>query len=139
MCKLSKVHLLVLSGLILCLDVFSIDAQSITGIWMTENDEAKVEIYEQDSVWFGRVIWAKDPGEQAQKGVGVVVLRNFVRQKNGSYKGNVYAPHWNRTFSAVITPKNQNELSLRGYAGISLFGSTQKWERIKNIEKNLER
>ena len=107
------------------------NAQSITGIWLTENDESKIEIYEENGEFFGKVIWAKEQTEKAQKGVGVIVLRNFVRQKDNTYMGSIFAPHLDKIVSGAITSKSEDEIVVRGYFGISLLGSSQKWKRVK--------
>jgi uncharacterized protein (DUF2147 family) len=109
---------------------FSANAQEITGIWLTEKEESKLEIYEYQGEFFGKVIWVKEQTEKAQKGVGVTVLKNFVRQKDNTCKGNIFAPHLNKTVKGVITPKSENEIIVRGFLGISLFGSSQQWKRI---------
>jgi uncharacterized protein (DUF2147 family) len=126
---MNKFCLLLPAGLFLC--VLSANAQNITGVWLTEKDESKIEIYERDGAFFGKVIWAKEQTEKVQKNIGVIILKNFVRQKDGTYNGTVFAPHINRTVKGTITPKSENEIILRGFLGISLFGSSQHWRRVK--------
>ncbi|MDR0620245.1 MAG: DUF2147 domain-containing protein [Bacteroidales bacterium] len=116
---------------------FPANSQDITGIWLTEKSESKIEIYEDNGIFFGKVLWIKEQTEKVQKRVGMTILKNFVHLKDGSYKGTVFAPHLDKTFNAVITVKNENEIVLRGYVGISLFGQSQTWERMK-INKNQE-
>lgn len=112
--------------------LFSANAQGITGIWLTEKDESKVEITERNGAFFGKVIWVKEQTEKAQKGVGITVLRDFVLQNDNSYKGTIFAPHLNKTVKGTINQDNENEITVRGYLGISIFGSSQKWKRVKN-------
>lgn len=106
--------------------------QSVLGFWMTEKNESKIEIYKNDNQIFGKIVWAQDPAEKVQKNVGTVILKNFTRQQDGSYAGTIYAPHWGKTFKGKITVKSENLLELRGYIGLSIFGSSQNWVRAKD-------
>lgn len=99
------------------------------GFWMTEKNESKIEIYKQNGEVFGKIVWAQDPSEKVQKNVGTVILKHFVRQEDGSYKGTIYAPHWDKTFKGSITVKSADKLILRGYIGVSFLGSSQEWIR----------
>lgn len=123
---------LILVGLLSLFCTFSSAAQNITGVWLTENEEAKIEIYKQDGEFFGKIIWTKEQTEQAQKSIGVVVLKNFVRQKDNTYKGSIFEPRLDKIFKGVITLKNENELVVRGYLGFSFLGGSQRWERAKS-------
>ncbi|MDR1023094.1 MAG: DUF2147 domain-containing protein [Prevotellaceae bacterium] len=122
-----------LAGLLAFFCIFPANAQSITGIWLTENGESKVEIYERSGELFGKVIWVKEPTEKAQKSVGVTILKNFVLQEDNTYTGSIFAPHLNKTFKGAITPKSESEITVHGFLGISLFGSSQYWERANSI------
>jgi uncharacterized protein (DUF2147 family) len=130
--EIKRVFCPLLVGLFILSCVFSANAQEITGIWLTENGESKVEIYEHKSELFGKVIWVKEQTEKAQKDVGEIVLKKFVRQKDNTYRGSIFAPHLNKNVKGVIIPKSESEIIVRGFLGISLLGSSQKWKRVKN-------
>lgn len=107
-------------------------SQSILGTWWTEKNESKVQIYEHDHKIYGKLIWAADPAQKIQQHVGKIIVDGFTKQEDGTYKGVVHAPHWDKTFKGKITIKSADEINLRGYLGVSLFGSTQNWKRVKN-------
>lgn len=67
--------------------------------------------------------------------MGKVIIKDFIKQKDGSFKGTVFAPHWEKTFKGKITIQSNDEIHLRGYLGTPLLGSTQTWMRVKNIEQ----
>jgi uncharacterized protein (DUF2147 family) len=51
--------------------------------------------------------------------------------KDGSYMdGTIYDPQSGKTYDCKIS-LNGNNLKVRGYVGISLFGRTEFFERIK--------
>ena len=55
-----------------------------TGIWLTGNDGSKIETYQKDGLWFGKLV-ASD-NENAP--LGTEVLRNF-SLKDGVWQGEV--------------------------------------------------
>lgn len=106
-------------------------AQGIVGTWWTEKQESKVKIYEQHHKYYGKLIWAADPAEKVQQHVGKLIIDGFTKQEDGTYKGTIHAPHWGKTFSGKITIESKDVIFLRGYIGLSIFGSTQTWKRVK--------
>ncbi|MDR0560675.1 MAG: DUF2147 domain-containing protein [Prevotellaceae bacterium] len=128
--KLNKFEPFLLAGLFFLLCTFYAGAQNITGAWLTENGLGKVEIYELKGEFWGKLIWVKEQTEQAQKVVGTMVLKNLVRQKDGTYKGTVFDPETNKNYKATVRLKNENKIELYASLGFSLFGKTIYWERI---------
>ena len=43
--------------------------------------------------------------------------------------GTIYDPDSGKTYSAKATLVSPNELDLRGFIGVSMFGRTEKWTR----------
>ncbi|MDR1544544.1 MAG: DUF2147 domain-containing protein [Prevotellaceae bacterium] len=123
--KSSKIQTGLMVGIIMVLCSISANAQNITGVWLTENNESKIEIFEQNGEIFGKVIWIKD--SKKQKDVGVLTLKNFVIQVDKTYKGSIFAPNLNKNFKGVITVKSENEIEVRGY--LAFFSGKQFWKR----------
>lgn len=73
-----------------------------------------------------------DPKLRGQSRQGLVFSQHFPFAEDNKWdKGKIYNPDDGRTYSATLTMKTANELELRGYLGISLFGQTQTWTRLK--------
>lgn len=106
---------------------FPAAARDIAGVWLTEKDESKIEIYRQNGEYFGKIIWIRDP--KKQKAVGVLTLKNFVMQEDETYEGSVYAPHLDKNVKGVITVRGEEEIEIRGYLGF--FSGKQVWKRVK--------
>ena len=115
---------------------------AIIGEWMNEQKDAKFQIIKQDGSYFGKIIWgtgdqnkdSKNPDSKLRNRalIGLVILKNFVFDgKNTWEDGTIYDPREGKTYSCNITLKGINQMHLRGFVGISLFGRTEIWHRIK--------
>jgi uncharacterized protein (DUF2147 family) len=122
-----KINAFFVVGIFALLCNFSTNAQDITGVWLTEKNESKIEIYQQNGEYFGKVIWIKDP--KKQKEVGSLILKNFAVQEDKTCKGSIFAPQLNKDLKGVITVKSENEIEVRGY--LAFFSGKQFWKRVK--------
>lgn len=121
-------------------------ADKIEGQWYNEEKTAKVEIYKaNDQKFWGKIVWLKEPlrdgkpkidinnpkeNARSQPIIGLPILRSFVKSGDNKYTdGQIYDPKNGKTYSCTITYKSDNELSVRGFMGISMIGRTTKWTR----------
>ncbi len=119
-----------LTALFFLTGIIRAGAQDITGIWLTANDESKIQIYKSgNGLYQGKLIWTKDQSEKAKKFHGSMILTNFKKEGETAYKGKVHDPRESKTYNCTITMKNKNDLDLRGYVGFSLLGRTEHWKR----------
>jgi uncharacterized protein (DUF2147 family) len=113
--------------------------EKIKGLYWSPEKDAKIEIYKNGNHYFGKTVWAaiarKDVNnpnkELTQRNLlGLDILTNF-SYEDGVYKdGKVYDPNNGKTYSCKITLEGNN-LKVRGYIGMSLFGRTEIFERIQ--------
>ena len=106
------------------------------------NKDGKVLIYKQSDKFFGKVSSGKDGSRKdihnpdaklkEQNIVGSIILKGFDFTGKAWENGTIYDPNNGKTYSCTMKMKNANELEIRGFIGISLFGRTQYWSRIKN-------
>ena len=130
-------------------------ADAIVGRWLNGKGIAIIEIYEADGQYLGKVVWLKEPAYPADdpKGMagrqridrenpdpavrdrailGLVIMRGFVFDGENSWsKGRVYDPENGKEYRGKMTLTSPDTLSLRGFVGISLFGRTEKWTRVR--------
>lgn len=110
---------------------FSGFAQNLEGIWLTANGEAKIQIYKAgNELYFGKLVGTKIQTAKAKKLWGSLILTNLKKINNTVYKGEAHDPDKEETYSCTITMKTANDMYLRGYIGISLFGRTEHWTRV---------
>lgn len=142
----------IFTSLILLSSVSSdkLNADQVTGVWLTQDRTGKILIYKEHGKYFGKVVWMKNPNFADGKPktdrynldkslrnrpmLGLVILRDFVyKPDDDQYQdGYVYNPQGGREYDALITLKDKgNTLILRGYIGMPYFGHSQVWTRVK--------
>jgi uncharacterized protein (DUF2147 family) len=120
------------------------DRTAIKGEWFNEEKEGKIEIFEDNGEFHGRLVWLREPKEDGQPKTdknnpekyqrgrslkGLKILEGF-EFKNGQWEnGEIYDPKSGKTYSCIMKLKNKDTLEVRGYVGISLIGRTTTWTR----------
>jgi len=101
-----------------------------------------VETYLQNGKLFGKVTQVR-PGRTPQdlcdkcsgesKGrpiLGMVIVQNFHPDGDDWVGGTVVDPENGKEYQGKIWAVGSDELHMRGFIGISLFGRTEAWKRI---------
>lgn len=139
--RLSSTLLFVL----LCTAAFA-QSEKITGIWLTADKSAKVEIYNSKNQFEGKIIWLKEPNDPTtgkpwldkeneisiQKTLplmGSLTLWGFKYDDDEYIDGKVYDSRDGKVYSGKLWLEDVNTLCMRGYIG--LFYSTEIWSRVK--------
>ena len=125
---------------------FSQNADAITGTWLNEEKEAKIEIFKNGNKYFGKIIWLKFPNNEqnvaktdvhnpeeklrGRKIMGLQILWDFEYVSGSLWEnGKIYDPKKGKTYSCKMTLVNKNKLDVRGFVGFSLIGRTTTWTR----------
>ena len=138
--------------LLMATTAFGADSGGILGIWKTEMDEAKVEIFPCGEKICGKIIWLKnplytdsrdgevgtplldhnnpDPALRKRPVLGLQILAGFTAASGNNWgNGTCYDPKSGNTYRGKIHLAAPDRLELRGYIGIPLFGRTSVWTR----------
>jgi uncharacterized protein (DUF2147 family) len=116
-----------------------ISSNSINGIYWSPKKDAKIEIFQKGAFYYGKTIWVATAGKDKNNPtkslrqrdlLGLELLSNFSFDDGTYVDGEVYDPATGKTYDCKMTPEG-NRLKVRGYVGISLFGRTEYFERIK--------
>jgi hypothetical protein len=100
----------------------SLSAQDFQeGIWLTENGKAKIETYQNDGVWYGKVISSDNPKVKS----GTDILKD-IKQVDGEWKGKFFVAKRNRLVDAVFGP-TKDKLKITIFRGSS--SKTLVWKR----------
>jgi uncharacterized protein (DUF2147 family) len=118
---------------------------AIIGKWLNPTGEDQIFIYKKGDKYFGKLGWIKvpdengkpkmdknnpDPALKTRPDLNLELLKDFIYD-DGTYKdGTIYDPKSGKTYSCKMT-LNGNVLKIRGYIGISLFGRTEEWTKVK--------
>ena len=124
------------------------NADDIVGVWVTGSGKAHVKIDKVGNYYFGRVVWLKEPlndlgkpkldknNEDVTKRnkaiMGMQLLGGFEWKNDNLWdNGNIYDPENGKTYKCKIDLENLSTMNVRGFIGISLFGRTDIWKRVK--------
>ncbi len=128
------------------ISMMRVNAQSdrIIGVWLTSDKAAKIEIYQKDSRFYGKMIWLTpdvdekgkpltdtenpDPAKRNRKLEGLEIISGLA-YADGKWKGTIYDPESGKTYNSQIKLVNENTLELTGYVGLPMFGITETWKR----------
>lgn len=124
-------------------------ADAVVGTWLNGSKKGHVQIYKQGGTYFGKLIWLSDPidpatgkpkldakntdqSKRSRALMGLPLMYNF-KYDGGSVwtDGKIYNPEDGKEYNCKMTLEDPNTLLVRGYVGISLFGKTQTWTRVK--------
>ncbi|MFN7911213.1 MAG: DUF2147 domain-containing protein [Bacteroidota bacterium] len=120
-------------------------AQSeITGVWLTQDKEVKVEIYENNGKYFGKSIWLKNPNTKngnprldernpnqslrKRSLLNLVILTDFIYEDKEWIDGRLYDPNEGETYSCKMWLENPKVLKVRGYVGF--LYETETWTKL---------
>lgn len=116
-----------------------VSPNEITGLYWSPKKDAKIEIYKRGEHYFGKSIWVEAPRKDSKNPneslrirdiLGIELLRNFAWNDGTYTSGEIYDPESGKTYDCKMNLEG-NKLKVRGYIGISLFGRTEYFERIK--------
>lgn len=123
---------------------FASSPGDILGVWFNEEKDAKIEIFEKDGKYYGKIVWhrtgedvdpldSKNPDSELRKRkkLGMLILKDF-DYDDGEYEdGTIYDPKSGKTYDCVMKLEDNGSLYVRGYIGFSLIGRTTYWTRAK--------
>ena len=126
---------------------FTQNKDAILGKWINSTGEAHVEIAKKGNKYFGKIVWLKetkddkgivktdlknpDASLKSRPILGLEILKDFVFAGSKWTDGTIYDPKSGKTYSCNMTLKDNGQLNMRGYVGISLIGRSEVWKRVK--------
>lgn len=147
--KMLKIFKLKNSVVLLFILFFQIaQSQSVLGKWKTIDDETGkekgiVEIYEKDGKIYGRIIEILEVEHRYKKCIlcqgadkdkpimGLIFIKGLTKDGEEYTGGKILDPKNGKLYKCYINLIGNDKLKVRGYIGISLFGRTQYWYRVK--------
>lgn len=128
--------------LIISFPAMAAQPEDIIGRYWSENQMGVIEIYADQGVYNGRIVWRlepmldennPDPALRGRSIVGIQFMEGFQYDpSNDQWRGgDVYAPDNGSTYSGKMWLENEGQtLKMRGFIGISLFGRTAEFQRL---------
>lgn len=121
-------------------------AGDLVGTWLSSDGNGHIHIYEASGKYFAKSTSATDPesdktkmdtnnADEKRKNtllVDVFILKDFEYDEDGEWEdGTIYDPADGKTYKCVIEMSDINTIEVTGYVGITLFGRTEDWTRVK--------
>ncbi|MGN6400279.1 MAG: DUF2147 domain-containing protein [Flavisolibacter sp.] len=143
-----------MKAIILLLTLFSISsfdttssADAIIGVWKNGSGKGHVQIYKNNGKYYGKIVWLRDaldangrpkvdrknenPDKRNTPLIGLVMLKDFEYDDGEWNGGHIYNPSDGKEYKAYMKMDGYKTLNVRGYVGISLFGKTDVWTRVR--------
>lgn len=133
--------------------IFSVFAQkqapgAIVGIWSSDDDHIKIEIYKAGPQYFGKQIWGQSlyeaDGTTPKKDVNnsneslrkmdlknLIILKNLDYDGGASYGGIFYDYKTGKSYKSILKLQGSDVLKVRDYSVVSLFGKTTTFTRVQ--------
>jgi len=125
------------------------EAGRLVGVWEPSHGKAKIKVDKINDKYYGRIVWLREkidpetnkpkvdknnPDEKLRSTplLGYRILKDFTYQGEDEWSdGTIYDPENGNTYNCIIKMTDENTLDIRGYIGISTFGRTDIWKRLK--------
>jgi len=125
------------------------EADRLVGVWEPSHGKAKIKVDKINDKYYGRIVWLREkidpetnkpkvdknnPDEKLRSTplLGYRILKDFTYQGEDEWSdGTIYDPENGNTYNCIIKMTDENTLDIRGYIGISTFGRTDIWKRLK--------
>ncbi len=139
-------RIFVLTALLLTtvISAFAQNPDHVKGVWVNEDKDVKVEIFQSGNEYTGKITWTQNmyeaDGKTLRKDannskaelrsrtiVNMVILSGFTYSDGEWTGGELYDPKSGKTYKSKMWLKGTT-LEIRGYAG--MFGKTTKWTRV---------
>jgi uncharacterized protein (DUF2147 family) len=119
---------------------------TVFGIWVTENELARIEIFDCGGQVCGKFVWFEEPNEedgtpkvddenpdealQTRPLMGLQLLEGFDASGPTAWSGGtIYDPLSGNTYSSTMEMRDDNTLKVRGYVLLPILGRSQTWTR----------
>lgn len=130
------------------------DGNAILGIWEVEDGSGRIEIQRCGEKYCGRIVWIREPNYPAdEKGgmagkplldrenpkrelrsrpqLGLRIMEGYTfRGDNLWDNGTIYNTENGKTYRSSLSLLSPDQLKLRGFIGIPLFGGSTVWKRL---------
>jgi uncharacterized protein (DUF2147 family) len=110
------------------------------GRWLTESGNLEVEIAPCEQALCGTVVRvlanrAMDGGGEMKAAdprpaMGMTLLTDFRASGQGEWKGRMYNRENAKHYSTLMSMEGPDQLVIRAYVGLPIFGKTQVWRRV---------
>ena len=143
---ISRTSAILVSILLLSQSAIAAPPTSPVGRWLTESGNLEVEIAPCGKAICGTVVKVlanrsmSGSGEMAatdnRNPLGMTILKDFMPTSDDTWQGEIYNRENAKTYACKISLDAANQLVVRAYVGLPMFGKTQVWRRVAAAASN---
>ena len=101
--------------------IFAQEADDVLGYWLTDDGDAKIEIFKEDGEYHGKIVWLREPLDEDGKArtdtnnpdvskrndsvIGLRLVSGFIFNDNQWEEGEIYDPKDGKTYSCRMRLK----------------------------------
>lgn len=106
------------------------------GVWRNQKNSVHIRIAPCGSVLCGTIVWANDKAKKdAREGgtdplVGTRIFKDLHRDEKGRWRGKVYVPDMNMSFSGTLTLTTIDTLNAKGCLFGGIICKARVWVRV---------
>jgi uncharacterized protein (DUF2147 family) len=125
---------------VICLLVccYALPAHAQTGRWLTQSGNLEIEIAACGPALCGTAVRVRANHSMSNPAVsigdrpalGLKILQDFTTSGDGSWNGHIYDRENGKIYRCQMRQLSVDELEIRPYIWIPLFGQTQIWRRV---------
>ena len=137
---ISRTSAILVSILLLSQSAIAAPPVSPVGRWLTESGNLEVEIAPCGKAMCGTVVKVlanrsmSGSGEMAsadnRNPLGMTILKDFMPTSGDTWQGEIYNRENAKTYACKISIDTPDQLVVRAYVGLPMFGKTQVWRRV---------
>jgi uncharacterized protein (DUF2147 family) len=124
------------------------EGDKVIGVWLSEKKDARVEFFRRDNKYYGKLLWGAemyeadgktplkdtenpDVSSRTRSRLNLVIISGLTYNDGEYTDGKLYDARNGHTYSLKLKLTSIDKLEMRGFMGISLFGQTISWTRVK--------
>ncbi len=142
-------------AVLMAASVWAANPDDILGKWWNQEKTSQIDIFKYQGKYVGKIVWLKEPlypaddakgmggkpkvdrenpdaSKRTQPLLGLIMVWGFTFSGGDLWEnGFIYDPRDGKTYKCKMTLTSADVLDVRGFIGISLFGKTNTWTRVK--------
>ncbi len=115
------------------------DAQGLDGRWLTATGALEVDLGPCGPAWCGTVARVLSSRRMSAEAVaegpaasllGLKILHGLTPSGPNEWQGKIYNRDDGQTYDCLVSLRSPDQLDVRGYRFLPLFGKTSTWRRV---------
>lgn len=108
------------------------NADAIVGKWMkVPKKDMVIEVFRENGEFRGKITWTREENPNKPTGFVIVDKLQYNADKDIWDNGRIHDPSSGSTYSATARIEDGGKLSVHGYKGLKLLGTTKHFERVE--------